>query len=86
MLTMVAAQGAIVGWHAPSAAVFGAIDIAQAAKKEGGRTRPLSRQRRSRGSALVEAVEIHHLDPCGHEVLRELRLRVGAGVDLGDGT
>lgn len=33
---MVAAQGAIVGWHAPSAAVFGAIDIAQAAKKEAG--------------------------------------------------
>ena len=32
----------------------------------------------------VEAVEVHHLGPCGGEVLRELRLRVGARIHLGE--
>ncbi|OBQ38103.1 MAG: hypothetical protein AN484_24515 [Aphanizomenon flos-aquae WA102] len=33
----------------------------------------------------VEAVELHHLGPGGDEVLHELLLAVGAGVDLGQG-
>src|SRR5689334_8703188 len=37
------------------------------------------------GSWPVEAVEVHHLDPRRHEVLDELLLRVGAGIDLRQG-
>src|SRR3546814_2264192 len=31
----------------------------------------------------VEAVEVHHLVPCRHEVVHELFLRVAGGVHLG---
>ena len=33
----------------------------------------------------VEAVELHDLRPSGDEVVHELRLTIGAGVDLGQG-
>src|SRR5713101_9620866 len=33
----------------------------------------------------VESVEVHHLGPRGHEVSDELRLRIRASVDLGQG-
>jgi hypothetical protein len=36
------------------------------------------------GAVNVEAVEVHDLVPGGDEVAHELRLRVGAGVDLGE--
>src|SRR5258706_13506623 len=36
--------------------------------------------------AEVEAIEVHHLAPCGHEVTDEFLLRVLGTVDLRDGT
>jgi len=35
--------------------------------------------------AAVEPVQVHHLGPGGDEVLNELRLGIGGGVDLGHG-
>ena len=34
------------------------------------------------GSGQVEAIEVHHLVPRGHEVVHELLLRVVAGIDF----
>lgn len=36
-------------------------------------------------SPNLEAIEVHHLVPCGDEVVRELLLRAVASVDLRDG-
>src|SRR5581483_7870870 len=41
--------------------------------------------RRPRSGGEIEAVEVHHLGPRRREVLHELLLRVGTGIDLGEG-
>src|SRR5262245_17726962 len=38
-----------------------------------------------RSGGEVVAVEVHHLAPGRHEILHELLLRVGAGIDLREG-
>src|SRR5689334_12212726 len=59
------------GWRVGSGPAFSHLPVARIAVVMGD------------GLREVEAVEVRHLDPCRHEVLYELRLRVGAAVDFG---
>src|SRR5260370_30209052 len=52
-------------------------------------TPPIYRQKSSKTfpqrSGEVEAIEVHHLGPCCHEVFHELLLRVRARIDFREG-